>query len=138
MRNLFFRLWDLTTVCGHFCSYTIQEKLSTSIGEIAVCLQAHGFNGNEHRRAQVLKCIERCRKLIGCKNQLTEQEQEHALQDFALALADKALDVHYALGGDSWTEPDEDGSSIDRYYYWSDRPSTVAKMAVARFMLGEA
>lgn len=75
---------------------------------------------------------------MGCKNPLSERAREHAVQDFALALAEKVLKVHFALGGDSWTEPDEDGNSMERYYCWSERPTTVAKMAVARFMLGEA
>ena len=132
------RCWDLATMCGHFCSYTVEEKLGMNIGEIAVCLQTYGFNGNECRKAHILNCIERCRKLLGCKRPLTESGKARALKDFALALADKVLDVHYALGGDSWTEEDDDGNSMKRYYYWSDRPATVAKMAVARFMLGEA
>lgn len=134
-------LWELAYMCGHFQHYSPKARFMTSLGEIAVVLQHYGFKGSYADAERILACIERCRGLIGVTKPLSETEKASALKNFALAVADKALDYHYALGGSRWTEVDEDdeiSSSMERYYYWSDRPSTVAKMAVARFMLDEA
>lgn len=131
-------LWELAYICGHFQHYSPKARFMTSIGEIAVVLQHYGFKGSDADAKRILDCIERCRGLIGVTKPLSEEGKAKALKNFALAVADKVLDYHYALGGSRWTEADDDGSSMERYYYWSDKPSTVAKMAVARFMLDEA
>lgn len=135
------RVLEMTELTGHFTRYPHSVMLDMPYGEIAVTMN-HGFHGSEESRERILHCIERCRKLLGCKRTLTEREKEKAIKHFMAALSDKLLKIHYALGGDRWTVEPEDSpyEPSERYYTWDcETPrTTVAKMAVARFMLGEA